>query len=92
MGCSASKKKFFYGHHIYIMKFVSILDNILFVVNICSADISSKEFADISEIDVWLRQCAVKDFLVAGGEKPTWIHGHLLMKIFSVKELKLLQT
>jgi len=89
MGCSASKKKFFYGHHSYIMKF---LDNILFVANICSADRSSKEFADISEIDVWLKQCAVKDFLVAGGEKPTWIHGHLLMKIFSVKELKLLQT
>jgi len=41
---------------------------------------------------MWLKECAVRDFLVAGGEKPTCIHGHLLTKVFSVKELMLLQT
>jgi len=40
---------------------------------------------------VWLKQCVVRDFFVAGGEMPTCIRGHLLTKVFSVKELKLLQ-
>jgi len=71
---------------------MSILDNILLAANICSTDRSSKEFVNMSEIEIWLKQCAVRDVLVARGEKPTCIHRHLLTKISSVNALQLLQT
>jgi hypothetical protein len=32
----------------------------------------------MAETDVWLKQEAVTEFLVAGGEKLTCIHKHLL--------------
>ena len=79
-------------HHHYIMKSVTILDNTVFVANICSTDRSSRDFANMSEIYVQLKQFAVRDFLFAGGEKPTCIHGHLLTKFFSENATQLLQT